>query len=431
MPTPPVHGRTAPGFESVRAAFADNLAQRGELGGACALVRGDEVLVDLWGGVRDARTRAPWVRPTVVLAYSVTKGITAAALAWLHARGRLDYEQPVAELWPAFAAHGKEAITVRTLLAHQAGLSGLDRPLTPQLVGDLDALAHVLAAQRPAWVPGSRHAYHALSLGFYANEIARRVDVAGRSLRAIVREELARPLGVRLSIGVPADLPASRIASIEPLNPWKLFAHPRDISPRFGLALAWPWSQTARSVRNPKLRGPAELDAELWRGLELPASNGYATDGFTSSFSGGVPQPIKMLQLERPIEDFLSALVADQLFHRFPNLRVASVENGSGFLRGLFHRLEALGHKMAGWFPEDPVETFRRHIWINPFWEDDVHELLDLMGPERVIFGSDWPHIEGMPRPLDYLEELTGLEQKVVDLIVRENVAELNELRPT
>ena len=85
---------------------------------------------------------------------------------------------------------------------------------------------------------------------------------------------------------------------------------------------------------------------------------------------------------------------------------------------------------MAGWFPEDPVETFRRHIWINPFWEDDVHELLELMGPERVIFGSDWPHIEGMPTPLDYLEELTGLEQKVVDLVMRDNVAELNELRP-
>ncbi|MDQ2677695.1 MAG: amidohydrolase [Actinomycetota bacterium] len=160
------------------------------------------------------------------------------------------------------------------------------------------------------------------------------------------------------------------------------------------------------------------------------SSNGYATDGFTSNFSGGVPQPIKMLQLERPIEDFLAALVADQLFHRFPNVRVASVENGSGFLRGLFHRLDALGKKMAGWFPEDPVETFRRHIWINPFWEDDVHELLDLMGPERILFGSDWPHIEGMPLPLDYLEELTGLEQKVLDLVMRDNAAELNELRP-
>jgi predicted TIM-barrel fold metal-dependent hydrolase len=160
------------------------------------------------------------------------------------------------------------------------------------------------------------------------------------------------------------------------------------------------------------------------------SSNGYATDGFTSNFKGGVPQPIRMLQMERPIEDFLASLVADNLFHRFPNLRVASVENGSGFLRGLFHRLDALGHKMAGWFPEDPVETFRRHIWINPFWEDDVHEVLELMGPERVIFGSDWPHIEGMPRPLDYLEEMAGLAPDVVRKVVLDNTAALNELRP-
>jgi predicted TIM-barrel fold metal-dependent hydrolase len=160
------------------------------------------------------------------------------------------------------------------------------------------------------------------------------------------------------------------------------------------------------------------------------SANGYATDGFSSNFANSVPQPIKMLQLERPIEDFLASLITDQLFHRFPNLRIASVENGAGFLRGLFHRLDALGHKMAGWFPEEPIETFRRHIWINPFWEDNVHELLELMGPERVIFGSDWPHIEGMPRPLDYLDELAGLEQKVVDLVTRTNTAELNELRP-
>lgn len=160
------------------------------------------------------------------------------------------------------------------------------------------------------------------------------------------------------------------------------------------------------------------------------SSNGYASDGFTSSFKGGIPQPIKMLQLERPIEDFLASLVADQLFHRFPNLRVASVENGSGFLRGLFHRLDALGHKLAGWFPEDPVETFKRHIWINPFWEDDVHDLLELMGPERVIFGSDWPHIEGMPRPLDYLEELDGLDEASIELIVNKNTLGLNELQP-
>jgi predicted TIM-barrel fold metal-dependent hydrolase len=159
-------------------------------------------------------------------------------------------------------------------------------------------------------------------------------------------------------------------------------------------------------------------------------SNGYATDGFSTNFNNGVPQPIKMLQLERGIEDFLSSLVCDQLFLRFPNLRVASVENGSSFLHGLFHRLEALGHKLGGWFAEPPVETFKRHIWINPFWEDDVREVIELMGADRVLFGSDWPHIEGMPEPLDYLAELDGLDAATVRAITLDNVTELNTLRP-
>ena len=137
-----------------------------------------------------------------------------------------------------------------------------------------------------------------------------------------------------------------------------------------------------------------------------------------------------MLQMERPIEDFLAALVCGRLFHRFPNLRVASVENGSGYLRGLFHRLEVVSHKMARWFPEDPVDTFRRHIWINPFWEDDVNEVVELMGTDRVIFGSDWPHIEGMPEPLDYLKELTHLEPEEQRQILLDNTTELNELSP-
>ena len=85
---------------------------------------------------------------------------------------------------------------------------------------------------------------------------------------------------------------------------------------------------------------------------------------------------------------------------------------------------------MSRWFPENPVDTFRRHIWINPFWEDDIDEVVDLMGTERVIFGSDWPHIEGMPEPLDYLKELTHLEPEEQRHILLDNTAELNELRP-
>jgi predicted TIM-barrel fold metal-dependent hydrolase len=158
-------------------------------------------------------------------------------------------------------------------------------------------------------------------------------------------------------------------------------------------------------------------------------AHGYADDGFTTDF-GGVPQPIRMLQLERPIEDFLSSLVCDNLFHRFPNLRVASVENGSKFLPGLFDRLQIVARKMNGWFPEDPVETFRRHVWINPFWEDHVDDVIGAVGVDRVIFGSDWPHIEALPHPLDYVPEVAHLPVDEQRAVLLDNVVALNEPQP-
>ncbi|MBK6668489.1 MAG: amidohydrolase family protein [Actinobacteria bacterium] len=153
-------------------------------------------------------------------------------------------------------------------------------------------------------------------------------------------------------------------------------------------------------------------------------AHGYARDGFTTDFAG-IPQPIRMLQLERPIEDFLASLVCDRLFDRFPRVRVASVENGSRFLGGLFDRLRIVSHKMVGWFSEDPVETLRRHVWVNPFWEDDVRELVSLVGAQRVVFGSDWPHIEGLSEPLEYRVELDGFDDASRAAIMGGNAATL------
>ncbi|MDA1193766.1 MAG: serine hydrolase [Planctomycetota bacterium] len=283
-----VHGTTAPGFEVVRAAFARNLASGQELGGACALVRGGRLLVDLWGGVR-APNGAPWERDTVVLVYSVTKGFAAAGLGLLHARGLLDYDAPVATYWPEFAQHGKQAITVRALLAHRAGLAALDVPLTPALIGDPERLDAHLAAQRPGWEPGTRHAYHAISLGFYQDALARRVG--GRDLRTLVRAAFAAPLGERLSMGAPLDVPRERIATIEPVQPLRALLHPRQLTPRFTLALLCPYSLTARSVRNPYLAGPADLDAPTWRALALPASNGYASARAVAALYGALVAP--------------------------------------------------------------------------------------------------------------------------------------------
>ena len=161
-------------------------------------------------------------------------------------------------------------------------------------------------------------------------------------------------------------------------------------------------------------------------------AHGYARDGFGSDFgSGGGGRPsVKGFNIERAAHDFLVTLLFDKLFERFPNLRVASVENGAEYLADLFRKLRSTAARMPGYFAEDPVDTFRRHVWINPFWEDDVNEVVEQMGPERVIFGSDWPHIEGLPQPLDYLDQLSRFDDKTRQLILRDNARELNTLRP-
>ena len=270
---PEVHGLVAPGFEAVREAFADNLQRRGELGAACALTHHGELVVDLWGGVRDPATQAPWDEDTLVLVYSVAKGASALVLGHLHDRGLLDYDATVASYWPAFAEAGKEAITVRQLLDHQAGLAVIDTKLTPAVLADVDGLAPILARQAPLHEAGTRHDYHAISLGFYQSELVRRVDPEGRTLGRYLADELAAPLDVTCWIGLPDDVPATQVAPIETLNPLGMIFHPKSLSPRLIGALANPWSLTTRALRNPRLPGPAALDAPAYRAVEMPASN--------------------------------------------------------------------------------------------------------------------------------------------------------------
>jgi CubicO group peptidase (beta-lactamase class C family) len=162
-----ISGFVKPGFEAVREAFIENFERRHELGAACCVYCRGERVVDLWGGVRNKSTGDLWEENTMVIVFSTTKGLAALAMALAHSRGLLDYDEPVSKYWPEFAQKGKERITVRQLLSHQAGLYVLDVRLDRSLVADLDRLAVVLARQKPAWEPGTRQAYHAITLGFY------------------------------------------------------------------------------------------------------------------------------------------------------------------------------------------------------------------------------------------------------------------------
>src|SRR5262249_20926038 len=152
------------------------------LGAACAVCHRGRLVVDLWGGVRDLATGAPWEEDTMVPVMSATKGMSSLAVALAHSRGLLDYDEPVATYWPEFAQNGKKDVTVRQLLGYQAGLCALDERLDLEKIADFDALATVLARQKPAWEPGKKHGYHALTHGWYQGELLRRVDPAHRTL---------------------------------------------------------------------------------------------------------------------------------------------------------------------------------------------------------------------------------------------------------
>jgi len=270
----PIHGNVAPGFEGVRNAFVRNFQRYGELGAACAVWLRDTLVGDLWGGYRDRNRRNPWQRDTLVPVFSTTKGISALVLALAHSRGLFDYDQSISHYWPEFAQKGKESITVRQLLAHQAGLCALDVPLDANLLGNLDRLAEVLARQRPAWAPGTRQGYHGISLGFYQNELLRRVDPRRRSIRRYFQEEIARPLNLEFHYGMPPDLSVERVAELQDLAVWQVFLHFRRVSWRFLAAATRRRTLTFQALRNPRFSRPSHVFAPEYAQVELPSSNG-------------------------------------------------------------------------------------------------------------------------------------------------------------
>ena len=267
-----IHGFVKEGFEAVREAFAENFAKRREIGAACCVFHKGEKVVDLWGGVRNVATGEPWEEDTMALVYSTTKGLSAMTLAIAHSRGWLDYDAPVSKYWKEFAQNGKENITVRQLLAHQAGLYALDVPLDKNLVADLDRLAEVLARQKPAWEPGTRQAYHAVTIGFYENELMRRIDPKHRSIGQFFQEEIAAPLGLDFYIRLPESIPDSRLAPlVDPSFSEMLFGFPIV----FALDVFNSHSKIRRALDG---SGLAHDEERIYaRNLEIPAGGGVGT----------------------------------------------------------------------------------------------------------------------------------------------------------
>ena len=270
-----VEGYAHSGFETVREAFAENLSRRGELGGACCVYQHGAKVVDLWGGIRNKQTGEPWERDTMVVVHSATKGLAAMTLALAHSRRWLDYEERVATYWPEFAQHGKNRITVRQLLAHQAGLFALNEPVDRSILVDLDRLAAVLARQTPAWEPGTRQAYHALTLGFYEGELMRRVDPRHRSLGQFFQDEIASPLGEEVYIRLPEGIPNDRLAILSPPGQLRMLT---GFPLRLTLDAMNPHSKIYRAlVVNPGSSVYSDDQRIYARELEVPSGGGVGT----------------------------------------------------------------------------------------------------------------------------------------------------------
>jgi len=270
-----IHGSVHKDFEPVRAAFRENFASRNELGAACCVYLQGEKVVDLWGGIRNRATGEPWEEDTMVIVHSATKGLAAMTLALAHSRGWLDYDERVCKYWPEFAQAGKEAITVRQLLAHQAGLFAFDEPVDRGTVADLDRLARVMARQTPAWKPGERQAYHALTIGFYEGELLRRLDPRRRSLGQFFQDEIASPLGLDFYIRVPEEIPNSRFAILD--SPGVL-ERLRGFPLRLALTTLYPCSNMYRAlITNPGAAISLDEKRIYARNLEVPAGGVVGT----------------------------------------------------------------------------------------------------------------------------------------------------------
>jgi CubicO group peptidase (beta-lactamase class C family) len=270
----PIGGFVAPGFEQVGIEFQKNFTQREEQGAACTIFHRGEKVVDLWGGYRCAESRAPWTEETLSLSFSVTKGMAAATMAVAHSRGLFELDENVAAYWPEFSAAGKGEITVRQLLAHQAGLVSVDQRLDAKLLADHDRLSTILSRQPALWVPGTRHGYHTLTLGWYQNELIRRTDPQGRSLGAFFQDEIAVPLGVEFYIGLPDRIAEDRLSRIKGFHRVAMLGRLNQLPIGMVLAGAWPRSLVAKSVRCLKVANPAELGSPELRAVEIPSANG-------------------------------------------------------------------------------------------------------------------------------------------------------------
>jgi len=297
-----IEGYATSGLEAVKEAFAANFARTGdyqEVGASLCVYRQGQPVIDLWGGHADkARTRR-WNADTLVNVWSTTKLAAAVCVALLVDRNLISYDQPVAKIWPEFAQAGKGRVTIAQVMSHQAGLPGFAEPTTLDDLYDWELVCGRLAAQALAFEPGAANSYHAATYGFLAGEIVRRAS--GKTLGALFRDEVARPLRADFYIGLPVSEEGRVAELLPPKSPFDF--GDREMAPSAVMALT-----------NPE-QDPARPNSRRWRAAELPALNGQASARGVARLAamlagGGALEGVRVLS--EPTIRAMSAIVCDR-----------------------------------------------------------------------------------------------------------------------
>ena len=292
-------GTCVAGWEHVHDAVLTNFAAGEEVGCNVAVYHKGELVVDLVAGWTDRTKTKEYAADSLQLVFSTTKGVTATAVAMCVERGLLSYSQPVAHYWPEFAQHGKGNITVAQLLSHQAGLYTVNKPMEVAEILHWNTITAELAAMAPLWEPGTEHGYHALTFGWLAGELIRRVD--GRGVGQFIQEEIAAPLGVELYVGLPEALEHRVVPLLmgqghdKPKGPETEEAKKtRELIEQFmgpntpggkALSLSGSWTGEGLMNRSDVLRA------------EIPAANGVTNARSLAAMYAALQHPVNGVQL--------------------------------------------------------------------------------------------------------------------------------------
>jgi CubicO group peptidase (beta-lactamase class C family) len=338
-----MEGFVAPGFERVVEAFQQNFTKDEELGAAFAAVRDGAPVVDIWGGLADRETRAPWAKDTLQLIFSGSKGLLATMMLILIERGLVDLDAPVSRYWPEF---GKDDIRVRHIVSHTAGLPGNDAPLNLADLTDSVGMAARLAAQARSDDPRAAHCYHALNFGWLCGEVIRRAS--GRSPGRFFAEEVAGPLSLDLWIGLP-EAQEARVSTLYLASNW-------GVAPFFDPTL-WAHDPLVESIwGNPPLWGDSvrwspetfPWNSRAFHALEIPGAAAIGSARSIAAFYGVLATGGGPL-LSRETLEFGARTVADELDQVHGN----RLRTGVGYqlqteLRALGPPDDAFGHTGAG-----------------------------------------------------------------------------------